>query len=195
MPLLGMAAPPHVPASDRARVSQRGLRRMRQRFTVSPRFALLSLSSVLLVACSGAGTRPHPVAASGRNATRSMPAGRAASTLSLRSALVVDAVPEPAPGATTTVSCRGGALCRETIAPAAATDMIEEAKEDCEHRGGRTGGDACPRERVVASCTLTGGAGPIRVFTYAQSDASEQAEAISTMDDLCGAADGIFERR
>ena len=147
-------------------------------------------TSLLVVACTGAGAPTRISAPPSRNAT-----------FALRSALVVpDAEPTPAtpatpPVTTVIVSCQGGALCRETIAPASSADVLEEAKEDCADRGGRLGDGACPRGGVLASCTLSGGAGPIRVFTYEQESASDQADAISTMDDLCDAAGGAFELR
>jgi hypothetical protein len=79
-------------------------------------------------------------------------------------------------------------VCRETIAPREATDSIEEAREDCEHRGGLVTSEPCPREGVAASCALPGGVGPIAIFAY------EVGETIATLDDLCSAAEGTFER-
>lgn len=131
-------------------------------------------ASLLVTACSGAGAGQRIAAAPGSTSA----------TLSLKSALIE--VPSDAPSEVT-VSCRGGGLCRETIAPADAKEALAEAKEDCTDRGGLLGSDACPRVNVRASCTLGGGAGPIRVFTY-------EEEIVSRMSDLCSTADGQFER-
>lgn len=142
---------------------------------------MFGVAGLLVVACGGAGAGQRISAQPSRNAT-----------LSLRSALIGAS---PAADAPVTSSCRGGALCREVELAPGASDDLEEANEDCTHRGGTIGTSPCPRDRVVASCSLTGGAGPIRVFTYEQEDRSEQGEAVSRMDDLCSALDGTFELR
>lgn len=146
------------------------------------RFAMLFAAGMLALACGRAGPGQRIGAPPSRNAT-----------LSLRSALVVP--PADAPPAPLTLSCRGGPLCREMELPSsdARAEDVEEADEDCTHRGGVVGRDPCPRAHVVASCTLGGGAGPIRVFTYAADDPEEQDEAVAKMDDLCAAMDGTFE--
>ncbi len=140
-------------------------------------------AALLVVACNGAGAGQRIDAPARRNAT-----------LSLRSALITVAPEEATP---VIASCRGGALCRELELPrgGANADAIEEANEDCTHRGGTIDTTPCARAGVVASCTLSGVAGPIRVFTYPQQDANEQQEAVSKMDDLCSAMDGTFELR
>ena len=156
---------------------------MDPRRAVGARSLGFAASSLLVVACTGAGTPTRISAPPSRNAT-----------FALRSALVVPDAEGPV-ATMLTVSCQGGALCRETIAPAESVDVLEEAREDCADRGGRLGDAACPRDGTIASCELSGGVGPIRVFTYAQESASDQAHAVSTMDDLCHAADGVFELR
>lgn len=128
--------------------------------------------ALLVTACSAAGRTQRIANAPSTGAT--LPA-----TLSLKSALIE--MP-----AEIVVSCRGGGLCRETIAPPEAKDAIEEARDDCNARGGSLGNDACPRTGTRASCTLGGGVGPIRVFTYAQ-------EHVERMTELCGAADGQLD--
>ena len=134
------------------------------------RSVLVAFAGALLVtACSGAGRTQRIANASGTSAT--LPA-----TLSLKSALIE--MPSEV-----IVSCRGGGLCRETVAPPDAKDAIEDAQDDCKARGGLLGNDACPRTGTRASCTLGGGVGPIRVFTY-------EEEHVERMTDLCGAADG-----
>lgn len=140
-------------------------------------------AALLVAACGGAGAGQRIGASPSRNAT-----------LSLRSALITVPGNDERP---VIASCRGGALCRELELPTAAGHEgdLEEATEDCTHRGGLVGSTPCPREDVVASCTLNGGVGPIRVFTYPQSDANEQKDAVSKMDDLCSAMDGTFELR
>lgn len=137
------------------------------------RSVLLAFTGALLVtACSGAGSTQRIATVSSTGAT--LPA-----TLSLKSALIE--MPSEI-----LVSCRGGGLCRETVAPPDAKDAIEDAQEDCKARGGQLGNDACPRTGTRASCTLGGGVGPIRVFTYEQ-------EHVERMTDLCGAADGQLD--
>jgi putative hemolysin len=131
---------------------------------------LCFMGAMLVTACSGAGGAKQIAAPASTSAT-----------LSLKSALVQ--VEEPAE---VTVSCRGGTVCKELVAPREAADAIAEAKEDCTHRGGQVSAEACPRGAVVGTCELGGGAGPIRVFTYAQ-------DHVERMTELCGAADGELD--
>lgn len=130
---------------------------------------------------------PHPAATRTR-ATPSTSATLSISMLRVRAAVPARATPS-------TIRCRGSSLCREIERPSVAPDEdeIAEANEDCVHRGGEPGTAPCPRDDVVASCVLGGGGAPIRIFTYAQEDASEQEEAISKVGDLCDALDGAFD--
>jgi hypothetical protein len=131
------------------------------------RSVLLVLSTALLVtACSGAGRTQRIANVSSTGAT-----------LSLKSALVQVEVPPEV-----TVSCRGGTVCKELVAPREATDAIAEAKEDCQHRGGQVSSEACPRAAVMGTCELGGAAGPLHIFTYDQSSTSDVSELCNTMD-------------
>jgi len=120
-------------------------------------FLGISAAGLLVVACSHAGTPQRNVA-----------------TLSLKSAIVE--VPD------VTVTCRGGPVCKELVAPREQKDAIEEAKEDCTSRGGLVGTEPCPRANVVGHCDLGGGAGPIRIFSYDQAAAKHVSDLCNTMD-------------
>jgi hypothetical protein len=132
------------------------------------RSVLAAFTGALLVtACSGAGSTQ-------RIANPSQSTG---ATLSLKSALVaVEVSPE------VTVSCRGGTVCKELVAPREATEAVAEAKEDCEHRGGQVSSEPCPRAAVIGTCELGGGAGPINIFTYDQSSTRDVSDLCNTMD-------------
>jgi hypothetical protein len=93
-----------------------------------------------------------------------------------------------------TVSCAGGSFCRENVIAPGNDEAITEATDDCARRGGTTRPSACTRDAVVASCSLSGEAGSITVFTYAQSSEKEQSEAVSKMSELCDHFEGSFER-
>ena len=122
--------------------------------------------ALLAVACSDAG-RTQRVANSPSTGA----------TLSLKSALVAVEAPTEV-----TVSCLGGTVCKELVAPREATDAISEAKEDCEHRGGKVSPAACPRAAIMGTCELGGGAGPIRIFSYDQSSTNDVSDLCNTMD-------------
>lgn len=131
---------------------------------------LVSMAALLVTACSGAGSTQRIA----------NPSQSTSATLSLKSALVAVAEVEVPPEVT--VTCRGGTVCKELVAPREATDAIAEAKEDCEHRGGQVSAEPCPRASVVGTCDLGGGAGPLHIFTYDQSSTTSVSELCSTMD-------------
>jgi hypothetical protein len=133
---------------------------------------VVSMAALLVTACS----------AEGRTQRIANPTSTGA-TLSLKSALVAVELP-----AEVTVSCRGGTVCKELVAPREATDAVAEAKEDCEHRGGQVSSEPCPRAAVMGTCELGGGAGPLHVFSYDQS-------STTSVSDLCSAMDGTLTVR
>lgn len=128
---------------------------------------VVSMAALLVTACSGAGRTQRIADASSSTGA----------TLSLKSALVQVEVP-----AEVTVSCRGGTVCKELVAPREATDAIAEAKEDCAHRGGQVSAEPCPRAAVMGTCELGGGAGPLHIFSYDQSSTTSVSELCNTMD-------------
>jgi hypothetical protein len=127
---------------------------------------VVSMAALLVTACSAAG----------RTQRIANPPSTGA-TLSLKSALVEVELP-----AEVTVSCRGGTVCKELVAPREATDAVSEAKEDCEHRGGQVSSEPCPRAAVIGTCELGGGAGPILEFSYDQSSTASVSDLCNTMD-------------
>lgn len=131
------------------------------------RSVLVALAGSLLVtACSAAGRTQHIAKTPSTGAT-----------LSLKSALVEVEVPPEV-----TVTCRGGTVCKELVAPRESTDAIAEAKDDCEHRGGQVSSEPCPRAAVMGTCELGGGAGPLHIFSYDQSSTASVSELCNTMD-------------
>ena len=131
------------------------------------RSVLVALTGSLLVTACGAAGRTQHIA--NRPST--------GATLSLKSAIVAVEVPPDV-----TVSCRGGTVCKELVAPRQATEAIAEAKEDCERRGGQVSSETCPRAAVMGTCELGGGAGPLHIFTYDQSSTAAVADLCNTMD-------------
>jgi hypothetical protein len=91
------------------------------------------------------------------------------------------------------LACHGEAYCKEMSAPSFDHETRSDARDECTRRKGKTATDPCPRARVVATCRLSGELGPITVYTYTQESAYEQAQAVSTMSDLCESAGGAFE--
>lgn len=109
-------------------------------------------------------------------------AERPNATVSLRSAMVLSGA--------VTLSCRGGGFCRENTFPIEDTMAIDDAREDCVTRRGTVGSDPCPRDHAIVSCS---GAG-ITVITYEQDDATEQADAVSKLTQICDMQEGTLER-
>lgn len=130
---------------------------------------IISAAGLLVTACSGAGVGQRIVESPSTSAT-----------LSLKSAVIE--LPDVPHEVTVTVSCRGGTVCKELVAPREATEAIADAKESCEERGGVVTSEACPRADIVGQCDLGGGAGPIHVFTYDQSAAKQVEDLCNTMD-------------
>jgi hypothetical protein len=137
----------------------------------------IALAALLgtLAACGGnkpvAGRVPTPT--------------RTTSALALHTAIVVPT--------TTTLSCHGRAFCREDVIGSGHDEAVEEATEDCTRRGGEPSASHCERDAIVASCSLSGEAGSITVFAYAQTSGEQQSESVSKMSELCEQFDGSFE--
>lgn len=92
------------------------------------------------------------------------------------------------------MSCEGDVFCREDAILTRDAEAIEEVKDDCRRRGGKTNARACSREHIVASCAVTSGElGPITVFAYRQTDEERQRETIATMSDLCEQFEGTLD--
>jgi len=125
---------------------------------------ILAASSLSLVACA----RPQPIAVRAET-----------SKVSLRAAIVP---------LQTTLSCRGGAFCREDVLRPEASEG--ELAEDCTRRGGTLEHAACARTDAVASCAGSSDSGSVVVFTYAQANKDDQESAVSRMSDLCDAMGG-----
>jgi hypothetical protein len=93
-----------------------------------------------------------------------------------------------------TLSCHGGAFCRENMIASGHDDVVEDVTSDCTRRGGALSTSGCAREATTASCSVAGGeGGPITVFTYAQTNAGDQTKAMNTMKELCAEFEGVFE--
>lgn len=103
--------------------------------------------------------------------------------VTLRSALI-EAAPKDV-----RVSCAGGGFCRESIFAREDASDIDEAREDCERRRGKTGSEPCPQAHVLARCAGSG----TQVVTYEQADPAEQDEAVSALTSLCEAHGGTLE--
>jgi hypothetical protein len=102
-------------------------------------------------------------------------------TVTLRSALV--ASPK------VTLSCVGGAFCRENTFDRDDADALEEAREDCDRRRGRATETACPAERAIVTCA----GDRMKVVTYVHPDRKEQEESVTAVVDACEALGGTLE--
>lgn len=128
------------------------------------------LAVVLVVAGSTAcASRPRPVA-QGPSAT-----------VTLRSALVVS--PK------VTLSCVGGAFCRENTFDRDDTEGLAESREDCERRRGRQTATPCPAQHAIVSCA----GDRMKVVTYVHPDRKEQEESVTAVVDACEALGGTLE--
>ncbi len=128
------------------------------------------LAVVLVLAGStGCASRPPPVN-EGPSAT-----------VSLRSALVVP--PK------VTLSCLGGAFCRENTFDRDDAEGLAESREDCERRRGRQATSPCAAERAIVSCV----GDRMKVVTYVHPDRKEQEESVTAVVDACEALGGTLE--
>lgn len=109
---------------------------------------------------------------------------RTASALALSSAIVAPS--QTVTGASTLVlACHGEAFCREDIVGTSDDDARTDVSDDCARHRGSLSQVPCARERALATCSLGGEHGPIRVFAYPQSDPNDLLGAVGTMKDLC----------
>lgn len=105
---------------------------------------------------------------------------RTASALALSSAIVA-----PTTAQTLVLACHGEAFCREDVVGTGDDEARTDVSDDCARHRGSLREVACPRDRALATCSLGGEHGPIRVFAYPQADPTDPLGAVGTMKDLC----------
>lgn len=111
--------------------------------------------------------------------------------LSLTSAQVQPASRQPS---SPILSCVGSSFCRESLIVDGSPDAVEELSAACTRLEGSSQQGACPRQRIVATCSVDSGEhGPVKVFTYAHGDGARQTRNVATVSQLCEQFDGVFE--